>query len=88
MRTVCAPGDGDTVIEPRMHLVPDQFFGGHSNLLWGYIAPGNIAGVKIGGDYHDNYRHGLPSEFGLLNSAPAARLRLLAPPISLQTHET
>jgi len=62
-----AQGDGDTVIEPRMHLVPNADFGGHFNVLRGYIAAGNTAGVKIVGDYHENYKHGLPSEFGLLN---------------------
>ena len=65
--SLCAQGNGETVIEPRMHLVPDQSFGGHFNVLRGYIAPGNMAGVKIVGDYHDNYKQGLPSEFGLLN---------------------
>jgi ornithine cyclodeaminase len=62
-----AQGDGDTVIEPRMHLVPNADFGGHFNVLRGYIAAGNTAGVKIVGDYHENYKQGLPSEFGLLN---------------------
>jgi len=64
---LCAQGRGETVIEPRMHLVPDASFGGHFNVLRGYIAPGHTAGVKVVGDFHDNYRQGLPSEFGLLN---------------------
>jgi len=62
-----AQGLGDTVIEPRMHLVADKTCGGHFNVLRGYIAPTNTAGIKVVGDFHDNYRHGLPSEFGLLN---------------------
>ena len=62
-----AQGDGGTVIEPRMHLVPNAACGGHFNVLRGYIAAGNTAGVKIVGDYHENYKQGLPSEFGLLN---------------------
>ena len=62
-----AQGEGDTVIEPRMHLVPNAAFGGHFNVLRGYIASGNTAGIKIVGDYHENYKQGLPSEFGLLN---------------------
>lgn len=62
-----AQGEGATVIEPRMHLVPDPSFHGHFNVLRGYIAPRNTAGIKIVGDYHDNYTRGLPSEFGLLN---------------------
>ena len=60
-------GEGQTVIEPRMHLQADASFGGHFNVLRGYIGPAGTAGVKIVGDYHDNYRRGLPSEFGLLN---------------------
>ena len=62
-----AQGESQTVIEPRMHLVADKKFDGHFNVLRGYIAPNNMAGVKIVGDYHNNYQHGLPSEFGLLN---------------------
>ena len=62
-----AQGEGDTVIEPRMHLVADETCGGHFNVLRGYIAPTNTAGIKVVGDFHDNYRQGLPSEFGLLN---------------------
>jgi len=62
-----AQGEGDTVIEPRMHLVADETWGGHFNVLRGYIAPTNTAGIKVVGDFHDNYRQGLPSEFGLLN---------------------
>jgi ornithine cyclodeaminase len=62
-----AQGQGQTVIEPRMHLMPDAAFRGHFNVLRGYVAPINLAGVKIVGDYVDNYRRGLPSEMALLN---------------------
>lgn len=62
-----AQGEGQTVIEPRMHLTPDPAFNGHFNVLRGYVAPLALAGVKIVGDYYDNYRHGLPSEMALLN---------------------
>ena len=31
------------------------------------MAPLGLAGVKVVGDYVDNYQHGLPSEFGMLN---------------------
>jgi ornithine cyclodeaminase len=62
-----AQGRGETVIEPRMHLVPDPAFHGHFNVLRGYVAPMGLAGVKVVGDYVDNYRLGLPSEFGILN---------------------
>jgi ornithine cyclodeaminase len=59
--------EGGAVIEPRMHLTPDPAFNGHFNVLRGYVAPLNLAGVKIVGDYVDNYKLGLPSENALLN---------------------
>jgi ornithine cyclodeaminase len=62
-----AQGEGQTVIEPRVHLEPDPAFNGHFNVLRGYIAPLDLAGVKIVGDFVDNYRLGLPSEMALLN---------------------
>ncbi len=62
-----AQGLGQTVIEPRVHLEPDPAFRGHFNVLRGYVAPMNLAGVKIVGDYIDNYTKGLPSEMALLN---------------------
>jgi alanine dehydrogenase len=62
-----AQGRGETVIEPRMHLVPDPAFNGHFNVLRGYVAPLGLAGVKVVGDFVDNYQQGLPSEFGILN---------------------
>ncbi len=62
-----AQGEGKTVIEPRMHLTPDPAFRGHFNVLRGYVAPLDLAGVKIVGDYVDNWQKGLPSEMALLN---------------------
>ena len=62
-----AQGRGETVLEPRVHLVPDPAFRGHFNVLRGYVAPLGVAGVKVVGDFVDNYRHGLPSEMALLN---------------------
>ena len=62
-----AAGNGQTVIEPRMHLVPDPAFNGHFNVLRGYVAPLKLAGFKIVGDYVDNYKKGLPSEMAMLN---------------------
>ena len=64
---LAAQGRGETVIEPRVHLVPDAAFRGHFNVLRGYVAPLGVAGVKIVGDYVDNYTRGLPSEMALLN---------------------
>ncbi len=62
-----AQGLGKTVIEPRVHLMPDPAFNGHFNVLRGYVAPLGVAGVKIVGDYVDNYKQDLPSEMALLN---------------------
>jgi len=67
-----AQGEGRTVIEPRMHLIPGKSadgaaIRGHFNVLRGYVAPLALAGVKVVSDYVDNYRRGLPSEMGLLN---------------------
>ena len=64
---LAAQGRGETVVEPRMHLIADPAFRGHFNVLRGYIAPMGIAGVKIVSDYVDNYLHGLPSEMALVN---------------------
>ena len=61
-----AQGSGQTTIEPRVHLEPDPAFNGHFNVLRGYIAPLGLAGVKVVGDYVDNYKHGLRSEMALL----------------------
>jgi ornithine cyclodeaminase len=62
-----AQGLGQTTIEPRVHLEPDPALRGHFNVLRGYVAPLGVAGVKVVGDYIDNYTRGLPSELGLLN---------------------
>jgi alanine dehydrogenase len=62
-----AQGNGQTVIEPRVHLMPGAQFRGHFNVLRGFVAPLAVAGVKIVSDYVDNYQRGLPSEMGLLN---------------------
>lgn len=62
-----AQGNGQTRIEPRVHLVPEDSTKGHFNVLRGYIQPLHVAGVKIVGDYVDNYKQGLPSEMALLN---------------------
>jgi ornithine cyclodeaminase len=65
--SLAAQGNGKTVIEPRVHLEPDATFNGHFNVLRGYVAPLNLAGVKIVGDFVDNYKLNFPSEFGVLN---------------------
>ncbi len=61
-----AQGEGQVVLEAREHLVPDPAFGGHLNILRAYVEPLGLAGVKVVGDYVDNWRSGLPSELALL----------------------
>ncbi len=62
-----AQGNGQTVIEPRMHLIPESSDKGHFNVLRGVVKPLGLAGVKIVGDFVDNYKLGLPSEMAVLN---------------------
>ena len=61
-----AQGNGETVIEPRVHLVPESSERGHFNVLRGYVKPLQVAGVKVVGDFVDNYKHDLPSEVAVL----------------------
>jgi alanine dehydrogenase len=63
---LAAQGKGEVVLEPREHLVPDPAFEGHFNVLRAYVAPLDAAGVKVVGDYVNNYKLGLPSELALL----------------------
>lgn len=63
---LAAQGRGQTVIHPRTHLEPGVA-NGHFNVLRGYIgAPVDLAGVKVVGDFVDNYKEGLTSEMALL----------------------
>src|SRR5262245_52574584 len=63
---LAAHGRGEVVLPPKSHLLLDDRFNGHFNILAGYVAPRGLAGVKVIGDYVDNHRHGLPSEIALL----------------------
>jgi alanine dehydrogenase len=78
--SLAAQGRKETVIEPRMHLEPGVARG-HFNVLRGAIgAPVGLAGVKVVGDFVDNYLEKLPSELATLllldprNGAPVAIL--------------
>ena len=62
-----AQGLGQTVIEPRVHLVPENSRLGHFNVLRGVVKPLGLAGVKVVGDFVGNYQRGLPSEMAVLN---------------------
>ena len=63
---VRAHGDGRVVLEPRVHLVPDNNGAGHFNVLRGHLTAPGVSGVKVVGDFVSNYAIGLPSELGLL----------------------
>jgi ornithine cyclodeaminase len=54
------------VVEPRVHLVPDNDGAGHFNVLRGHRSVPGVSGVKVVGDFVSNYAAGLPSELGLL----------------------
>jgi len=64
---LAAQGRKETVVEPRVHLIPESSAKGHFNVLRGYVKPLGVAGVKIVGDFVDNYKRGLPSEMAILN---------------------
>src|SRR5882724_5262766 len=61
-----AQGKQAVVIEPRVHLVPHDSAAGHFNVLRGVVHPLGLAGVKVVGDFVNNFQIGLPSEIGLL----------------------
>jgi alanine dehydrogenase len=61
-----AQGKQAVVIEPRVHLVPHDSAAGHFNVLRGVVHPLGLAGVKVVGDFVNNYRLDLPSEMALL----------------------
>tara|TARA_Y100001934_G_scaffold143348_1_gene172268 strand:- start:456 stop:644 length:189 start_codon:yes stop_codon:yes gene_type:complete len=55
-----AHGSGEVVLPPKTHIHLDDRYNGHFNVLVGWAGPIDMAGVKVVGDYVDNYRHGLP----------------------------
>ncbi len=63
---LAAHGRGDVVMPPKAHLRLDHLYDGHFNILSGYVGPIGRAGVKVVGDYVENWRYGLPSELALL----------------------
>jgi len=66
-RALEAQGRAQVVIEPRVHLVPHDSSLGHFNVLRGAVLPLGLAGVKVVGDFVNNYKIGLPSELAVLN---------------------
>jgi alanine dehydrogenase len=63
---VRAQGDGEVVLEPRVHLTPPNGGRGHFNILRGHLASVPVSGVKVVGDFVDNHRKQLPSELALI----------------------
>lgn len=61
-----AHGRKDVVLPPKSHIDLDDRYNGHFNILVGWAGPIDTAGVKVVGDYVDNYKHGLPSEVALV----------------------
>jgi alanine dehydrogenase len=63
---VRAQGNGEVVLEPRMHLRPPNGGRGHFNILRAHLGPARVSGVKVVGDFVDNHLKGLPSEMALI----------------------
>lgn len=61
-----AHGRKDVVLPPKSHIMLDDRYNGHFNVLTGYVGSIDMAGVKVIGDYVDNIDHGLPSEVAML----------------------
>jgi len=61
-----AHGRSEVVLPPKTHIDLDDRYNGHFNILVGWAGPVDTAGVKVVGDYVENYKHGLPSEVALL----------------------
>jgi alanine dehydrogenase len=60
-----AHGQGKVIMPSKDHLAldyPHKLF----NILKGYVEPVDVAGVKVIGDFHNNYEHNLPSELALI----------------------
>lgn len=60
-----AHGEGNVLLPSKDHIAldyPNKLF----NILKGYVQPIEACGVKVLGDFHDNYSHGLPSELSTL----------------------
>ena len=63
---LAAHGRGQVVLPPKAHIDLDDRYNGHFNILVGWAGPADTAGVKVVGDYVENYRLGLPSEVAML----------------------
>jgi alanine dehydrogenase len=60
-----AHGEDKVIMPAKDHLALDRSER-HWNILKGYVAPIDVAGVKVIGDFERNYQLGLPSELALI----------------------
>lgn len=63
---LAAHGRREVVLPPKSHIDLDDRYNGHFNILVGWAKPNDTAGVKVIGDYVENFRYGLPSEVAML----------------------
>jgi alanine dehydrogenase len=63
---VRAQGNGEVVLEPRVHLNPPNGGRGHFNILRAHLGTAHVSGVKVVGDFVDNHLKDLPSELALI----------------------
>jgi alanine dehydrogenase len=63
---VRAQGNGEVVLEPRVHLNPPNGGRGHFNILRAHLGSAHVSGVKVVGDFVDNHLKDLPSELALI----------------------
>lgn len=63
---LAAHGRREVVLPPKSHIDLDDRYNGHFNILVGWAKPNDTAGVKVIGDYVENFRYDLPSEVALL----------------------
>jgi alanine dehydrogenase len=63
---VRAQGNGEVVLEPRVHLNPPNSGRGHFNILRAHLGSAHVSGVKVVGDFVDNHLKDLPSELALI----------------------
>ena len=63
---VRAQGEGKVTLDERVQHVPESSFPGHFNVLRATVWPLGATGVKVVGDFLENYTRGLPSELALI----------------------
>ena len=63
---VKAQGNGEVVLEPRVHLTPPNGGRGPFNILRAHLGTAGVSGVKVVGDFVDNHLKHLPSELALI----------------------